>query len=356
MAGLGRAALGDQARASGAAPCPPGLDLAAWLAEWEEPDDAGVSWLENADALSMLWVRSLRLAPDGSGLRFRETPSMLAASRRLRRRARPARYGPVLHNEGREGFDPQLGERLLARPEPVLAELARLAQRQRWTSLNVDLESLGPEAALPYERFLDQLLRRFRGTPVRLSVDLHPRTSDDAPYDGAAFQRWRALAGRDLDFVIMGYDHAWASSPPGPVAPLGWTLEVMKYAAATLPPERIVFALPLYGYRWLRAPDGGWRGTAALAPALGAVVDGQPGWSRDASLAEGDGRLFRRGDGEAIAFDDFGAALIKVTALAGVGARRFALWRLGPRISLAPFRALTAPGAADCPPPGAKRR
>ena len=117
----------------------------------------------------------------------------------------------------------------------------------------------------------------------------------------------------------------------------------------------MVFARPLDGYSFgAGSRQGqGWRGTAALPPALRAQVEGQTGWRREPGLGAGDGQLFRRGDAEASAFDD-PDVLAKMAELSGLGTRRFVLWLLGARLSLAPFCGLAAPDGAGCPP--AERR
>ena len=55
----------------------------------------------------------------------------------------------------------------------------------------------------------------------------------------------------------MGYDYHWATSPPGPVAPVGWIRAVLRYAKTQIPASKIILGIPLYGYDW-----SGGHGTA----------------------------------------------------------------------------------------------
>ena len=49
----------------------------------------------------------------------------------------------------------------------------------------------------------------------------------------------------------MGYDYHWASSKPGPVAPIGWIRAVLRYAKTQIPAGKIILGVPLYGYDWV---------------------------------------------------------------------------------------------------------
>jgi spore germination protein YaaH len=49
----------------------------------------------------------------------------------------------------------------------------------------------------------------------------------------------------------MLYDYHWPTSPPGPIAPIGWTNDVLSFASTIIPQEKIVHGIPLYGYDWI---------------------------------------------------------------------------------------------------------
>jgi spore germination protein len=60
-----------------------------------------------------------------------------------------------------------------------------------------------------------------------------------------------AAIGRVANQVrIMAYDYHWATSAPGPVAPLPWVRSVLKYAKSQIPAHKIILGVPLYGYDW----------------------------------------------------------------------------------------------------------
>jgi spore germination protein len=48
----------------------------------------------------------------------------------------------------------------------------------------------------------------------------------------------------------MTYDQHYDESEPGPIAPLPWVIDVLDYATARVPPEKLVLGIGLYGYDW----------------------------------------------------------------------------------------------------------
>ena len=49
----------------------------------------------------------------------------------------------------------------------------------------------------------------------------------------------------------MGYDYHWATSVPGPIAPVNWIQDVLRYAVVQIAPSKIILGIPMYGYDWV---------------------------------------------------------------------------------------------------------
>ncbi|WP_255361604.1 MULTISPECIES: glycosyl hydrolase family 18 protein [unclassified Candidatus Frackibacter] len=50
--------------------------------------------------------------------------------------------------------------------------------------------------------------------------------------------------------IIMGYDYHWCGGSPGPIAPIYWLEDVIKYSLLEIPKEKLILGLPTYGYDW----------------------------------------------------------------------------------------------------------
>jgi spore germination protein YaaH len=123
--------------------------------------------------------------------------------------------------------------------------------------------------------------------------------------------------------LVMLYDQHWTGSAPGPVAARDWARAALATWVAAAGADRVVAALPAYGYHWRtgRPTDVvGWVDAQRLAREAGAPV------TRDA--ASGSLRV-QMGEGGEVWLAD-GTLIEQIAQDArALGVRRLALWRLG---------------------------
>ena len=110
--------------------------------------------------------------------------------------------------------------------------------------LNMDFESLKPEAGIHYIQFLRELSIPCREKGIILSVDNYVPTSYNTFYD-------REEQGVVADYVIiMGYDEHYAGGEPGSVASLGFVEKGISDTLALVPREKVINAVPFYTRLW----------------------------------------------------------------------------------------------------------
>ena len=126
------------------------------------------------------------------------------------------------------------------------------------------------------------------------------------------------------DFVMpMLYDEHWAGSPPGPVASPEWVRRTLGLRIAEVGANKIVAALPLYGYRWGREGPGetiGFIDAQRLAAEAGTLLEREPSSNWMRARREGQWELW-------VADERLLASLVRDIERQGV--HRFAFWRLG---------------------------
>ncbi|MBB5157832.1 glycosyl hydrolase family 18 protein [Saccharopolyspora phatthalungensis] len=130
-------------------------------------------------------------------------------------------------------------------------EIVELVKREDYAGIDIDYENLRAGDRQVFTAFVTELGKALDEEGKTLSVAVFAKTSD-AGYDERNVAQDYAAIGRAADEVrLMGYDFHWATSPPGSIAPITWIREVLDYAKAQIPPERVVLGVPLYGYDWV---------------------------------------------------------------------------------------------------------
>ena len=144
--------------------------------------------------------------------------------------------------------------RMLHSPVLMAAQVAAivaLVQRDQYAGIDVDYENLHAADRQAFSTFVTRLAHALHAQGKVLSVAVFAKTSDAGTDPRNVAQDYAAI-GRAADQVrLMGYDYHWASSAPGPVAPIGWVRAVLRYARTQIPASKIILGVPLYGYDWV---------------------------------------------------------------------------------------------------------
>jgi spore germination protein YaaH len=217
-----------------------------------------------------------------------------------------------------EGFHPE-SIRLLGGDSQRLAQaagaIARYAQSMHYSGLALDFESLTAADLPALVRVSKAIADSAHGRGVRMVAMAIPAADEAYPA--------RALLGAVDALVVMLYDQHWDTSEPGPIAEPSWVRSALEQRVAEAGAEKVIAALPAYGYRWRKGQPTesiGYAQAVQMANSAGAPLtrdaQSQTLRSRDAS-----------GNEIWVADATLLAALIEQSRSLGVN--RFALWRLG---------------------------
>lgn len=131
-----------------------------------------------------------------------------------------------------------------------------LAVRQGYDGMDVDYESLQAGDREVYSAFLRELGAALGAEGKVLTTSVHPKQSEPGPYEHNKAQNYRAI-GKAADQVrVMTYDYHWDTSPPGPVAPVGWVDDVISWTVTQIPAEKVRLGVVLLGYDWVIGGNG----------------------------------------------------------------------------------------------------
>jgi spore germination protein len=131
-----------------------------------------------------------------------------------------------------------------------VAEIVALVESKHYAGIDLDYENLQAADRHAFTAFVTSLARGLHAKGKILSVALFAKASD-AGYAPRNVAQDYAAIGRAADQVrLMGYDYHWDTSPPGPVAPISWIRDVIRYATTQMPASKIILGIPEYGYDW----------------------------------------------------------------------------------------------------------
>lgn len=160
----------------------------------------------------------------------------------------------VLSNYGAGGFSPELATQVLEANvrRTLILNIVRKINEKGYSGISIDFESIPAEQRPNFTAFLTELKKAMGN--LLLQVNVFSKTWDmpTNPFAGAFDY---AEIGKIADIVtVLTYDYGYTVGPPDPVAPAWWINQVLTYATSLIPKNKIMMAIPLYGYEW-HLPD-----------------------------------------------------------------------------------------------------
>jgi len=160
---------------------------------------------------------------------------------------------PTIQNLVNDSFDGTAAATVLATSasrEASASEIAALVNNQSFDGIDIDYERVPTSSRANFTAFLGTLGQKLHTSGKKLSVTVYAKASDSENWNGPGAEDWQAI-GQIADSVkIMAYDYSYPGSAPGPIAPLNWIDRVASYAESVIPANKIIMALPFYGYDW----------------------------------------------------------------------------------------------------------
>jgi spore germination protein YaaH len=236
---------------------------------------------------------------------------------------------PTIANHRNGEWNFEVVPELIADPAARRAHvrnLADLARRRDFDGIVIDYELLGAGDRDNFTAFLTELGAALHADGRRLAVALHAQASDEGSGEHNQAQDYRAI-GRVVDEVhLMTYDHHWDESDPGAIAPLPWVVNVLDYATARIPADKLVLGIGLFGYDWGGGEVADDLQLAQVARRIEAN-DGEQGW--DPRAMSPWFRYRRDGRSRVIWYEDVASVEAKLALVARYDLAGAFFWRLG---------------------------
>jgi spore germination protein len=315
-------------------PEPRPLRVAAWMPTSWDAERARASWLANRhliDELSPVWYQ-VGAAGDGSLVRYSGACDVTLITEA---HDSGALVLPLVNNAYGGVFDPALVSAVLHDPALRAAHITALVDEMLacgYDGIDIDYESLGGMADREaFSLFVEELAAALHAQGRLLAVTVHPKTAEPGNWAGPQAQDWARIGAAADRLRVMAYGYHWEGSGPGPIAPLFWMEDVVRFARRQVEPHKVYLGLHLYALDWSAAGTTArtWEGVQPLAAAPGAErqwVD-QQGWRQ--TVAEP--RLIYTADGvqHEVWYADGTSIAVRLSMVRRYGLGGVAFWRLG---------------------------
>ncbi|SDE95360.1 hypothetical protein SPACI_051110 [Sporomusa acidovorans DSM 3132] len=240
---------GDQAKQStpgapGNVVMPPRMVIGYYENPWPgTPDQTGSFPSMKAHAASMsavgpFWYRATQ---DGT-LEARDSQLVYDTARQLGLRMYPL----VTNKTG--ATDAILGDPAIR--TKVTDSIVKMVQEKGYDGINIDFELLPPKYRDNLTAFMAELYPKMKAINKVVIISVFPQV--DVAEDVSGAYDYPQLAA-NADFLqIMTYDNHWATSDPGPIAPIDWYEKNIKYAIEKCGgPHKVIIGVSAYGYDWV---------------------------------------------------------------------------------------------------------
>ncbi|MDN5332594.1 MAG: spore germination protein [Tepidanaerobacteraceae bacterium] len=127
----------------------------------------------------------------------------------------------------------------------LVDQIVSEVEKENYDGVNVDFEYIKPEDKENFNNFIIELYNALKSKNKTLSLSLPAKTEKHDWWPAYDYE----ILGRYSDFVVvMAYDKS--PNTPGPQAGVDWTREVVDYAIARIPAQKVVLGIGYYGYAW----------------------------------------------------------------------------------------------------------
>lgn len=191
-----------------------------------------------------------------------------------------------------------------------------LKAAEPYDGLQIDFETIRAEDGPAYIGFLKEIKSRLpKGKIFSVAVPARTKELKDA-FD------YKQIAEVSDRVIVMAYDEHWRTGEAGPIASLKWCEKVCAFSMKTIPNNKLVMGLPLYGRIWQKEVVARplkyfetlevWKQQQSL---LARDPDGTPNFT------------FEQPVHATVYFEDMQSLDNKLSHYAGVGISSVAFWR-----------------------------
>lgn len=203
----------------------------------------------------------------------------------------------------------------------VIANIVKVVKEKPYDGVNVDFELVPQKYRDDLTAFMAELYDQLHPLNKLVIISVFPQVDVAADISGA--YNYPELA-KNSDFLqIMTYDHHWSTSPPGPIAEIGWYEKNIRYAIdACGGPQKVIIGMGAYGYDWPH------EGAADTVKYVDAIVKAEQNGVK-INYDEGAEAPWFKYKNREVWFENAKSTSAKLDVIAKYNPAGIAVWRLG---------------------------
>jgi len=168
---------------------------------------------------------------------------------------------------------------LLANPNSrtsIVQTIKNLVLKYNYDGIDLDFEtfytkdgrSSWPALKPNWIAFIKELSTALHDQGKLLSVTTPPDFAPETKRAGNSVYSWAEIGPLIDRLRIMAYD--FSTTSPGPIGPLPWSEDAVKYAVTQMPASKVYLGIPGYGRDWSTKVEGVWPNAFATSVVVGA--------------------------------------------------------------------------------------
>ena len=126
--------------------------------------------------------------------------------------------------------------------------IVEMVEKYDFAGVNIDFEFIPPWTRNGYTSFIKDLSSKLRRMNKMITISVFPKI--DVPIEIQRAYDYAALAPLVDRMLIMTYDKHWSKGPAGPIAPINWVEDNIRYTLEYFPANKILLGIANYGYDW----------------------------------------------------------------------------------------------------------
>jgi len=231
--------------------------ISAWAPYWDAKNSSIILQNYFVDKIDEISPFFFIFDKDGNIINASRNPEeykqIIEIARQLNIKIIPAITNDIFYsNADKKTKDPNIVKQILnddTLRQKHIQQIMQIAEENDADGIDIDYENLFAQDKKIFSQFIKELAQALHSQNKALIVTVTQKT-EDHQRNGAGAADWGEISQYADKIMIMCYNYSSKTSRPGPICPVFWLNNIIKFAKSQIPLDKIGIALGTYGYDW----------------------------------------------------------------------------------------------------------